>query len=117
MNDHLRKWLAKTPAPERERIAHEAQTTVGHLRQLAGGHRKASPELAERLQEASTGNLTIAGLRPDLVVLAEKILKGFSQGENESASPTMNPTVRGNAAVDQSAKNAGILSSAAQASP
>lgn len=76
MNDHLRNWLGRTPTGERERVALLAETTVGHLRQLAGGHRKASPELAERLQDASAGGLTIAGLRPDLALLAEKILKG-----------------------------------------
>ncbi|MBB1606520.1 MULTISPECIES: hypothetical protein [unclassified Pseudomonas] len=76
MSDHLRDWLAKTPAEERKRVAEEAGTTVGHLWQLAGGHRKASDKLAERLQDASSGEITIAGLRPDLVPLAEKILRG-----------------------------------------
>jgi hypothetical protein len=76
MNDHLRDWLAKTPTAERERVALEAGTTVGHLWQLAGGHRKASAELGERLQDASEGSITIAGLRPDLVSLAKKVLKG-----------------------------------------
>lgn len=76
MNDHLREWLAKTPADERERVAQRAGTSVGHLWQLAGGHRKASAELAERLQDASEGKITIAGLRPDLVTLAHKVLKG-----------------------------------------
>lgn len=78
MNDHLRDWLGKTPAEERDRVAKNAGTTVGHLWQLAGGHRKASAELAERLQDASSGEITIAGLRPDLVPLAEKVLKGAS---------------------------------------
>lgn len=76
MNDHLREWLAKTPADERERVAKTAGTTVGHLWQLAGGHRKASAELSERLQDASDLSITIAGLRPDLVPLAKKILQG-----------------------------------------
>lgn len=76
MNDHLREWLAKTPASQRESVAKAAETTVGHLWQLAGGHRKASAELAERLQDASLGEITIAGLRPDLIQLARKVLKG-----------------------------------------
>lgn len=76
MIDHLRDWLSKTSAEDRERIAKEAGTSVGHLWQLAGGHRKASAELAERLQDASCGDITIAGLRPDLVSLARKVLKG-----------------------------------------
>lgn len=76
MNEHLRLWMAKTPSDVRETVAKAAGTSVGHLRQLAGGHRKASPELAERLQEASGGELTIAGLRPDLIALAHKVLQG-----------------------------------------
>lgn len=75
MSDHLRGWLAATSAEERERVAREARTSVAHLWQLAGGHRKASPSLAERLQDASGGQITIAGLRPDLVGFAEKILR------------------------------------------
>lgn len=42
MSDHLRGWLAATSAEERERVAREARTSVAHLWQLAGGHRKAS---------------------------------------------------------------------------
>lgn len=76
MNDHLRGWLAQKSAEERDLIAKKAGTTVGHLRQLAGGHRQASAELAERLQDASSGEITIAGLRPDLVPLARKVLLG-----------------------------------------
>lgn len=76
MNDHLREWLANATADRRQLVADVAKTTVGHLWQLAGGHRKASAELAERLQDASNGEITIAGLRPDLVELAHKVLRG-----------------------------------------
>lgn len=76
MNDHLREWLASATASRRQQVAESAKTTVGHLWQLAGGHRKASAELAERLQDASAGEITIAGLRPDLVCLAHKVLLG-----------------------------------------
>lgn len=78
MNVHLRDWLAQAPAEVRDSVATAAGTTVGHLWQLAGGHRKASAELADRLQEASGGAITIAGLRPDLVELAHKVLKGVA---------------------------------------
>ncbi|MFG8966782.1 hypothetical protein ACEP11_31415, partial [Pseudomonas aeruginosa] len=87
MSDHLRGWLAATSAEERERVAREARTSVAHLWQLAGGHRKASPSLAERLQDASGGQITIAGLRPDLVGFAEKILRA-----SIDAAPTQQPT-------------------------
>lgn len=76
MSDHLREWLAKTPATRREEVAEQAGTSVGYLWQLAGGHRKAASDLAERLQDASRGEITIAGLRPDLVDLARKVLLG-----------------------------------------
>ena len=36
----------------------------------------ASADLAERLQDASGGEITIAGLRPDLLDLAHKVLRG-----------------------------------------
>lgn len=76
MNDHLRDWLASASNERRQSVAANAKTTVGHLWQLAGGHRKASADLAERLQDASSGEITIAGLRPDLVPLAHKVLLG-----------------------------------------
>jgi DNA-binding transcriptional regulator YdaS (Cro superfamily) len=76
MNDHLRDWLASTSNDRRREVATTAKTTVGHLWQLAGGHRKASAELAGRLQDASGGEITIAGLRPDLLDLARKVLRG-----------------------------------------
>lgn len=78
MSDHLREWLAKTPTPRREEVAEKAGTSVGYLWQLAGGHRKATSELAERLQDATNGEITIAGLRPDLVDLAHKVLLGVA---------------------------------------
>ncbi|MEN8639618.1 hypothetical protein VXM67_16940 [Pseudomonas sp. Rh2] len=76
MNDHLREWLASATNERRRDVAAAAKTTVGHLWQLAGGHRKASVDLAERLQDASDGEITIAGLRPDLIPFARKALKG-----------------------------------------
>lgn len=76
MSDHLREWLAKTPADRREEVAKQAGTSVGYLWQLSGGHRKATSDLAARLQDASGGEITIAGLRPDLVDFAHKVLQG-----------------------------------------
>ena len=76
MNDHLRDWLGRATNEHRQEVAAAAKTTVGHLWQLAGGHRKASVDLAERLQDASSGEITIAGLRPDLIPFARKALQG-----------------------------------------
>ena len=74
MNEHLRHWLAGAPPERREEVAKKAGTSVGHLWQLAGGHRRASVELATRLQDASGDEITIAGLRPDLEAMARKVL-------------------------------------------
>lgn len=69
MSIQLREWLRDASDAERERVAKAASTSVAYLWQLAGGHRKPSIELASRLQTASCGALTIAGLRPDIQAL------------------------------------------------
>lgn len=66
MSQQLRDWLGQTPNPKRQEVADTAGTSVAYLWQLAGGHRKASLEMAKRLQDASAGALTIEGLRPDI---------------------------------------------------
>lgn len=66
MSQQLRKWMADTPTQKREAVAAKAQTSVAYLWQLSGNHRKASLELAKRLQDASNRELTIEGLRPDV---------------------------------------------------
>lgn len=69
MCTQLREWLHGATDSERERVAAEAGTSVAYLWQLSGGHRKASIELASRLQFASDGALTVSGLRPDIHAL------------------------------------------------
>lgn len=69
MSSQLREWLRGASDAERERVAKAAATSVAYLWQLAGGHRKPSIELASRLQVASSGTLTLAGLRPDIQAL------------------------------------------------
>lgn len=69
MTMQLREWMRAASDSERERLATEASTSVAYLWQLAGGHRKASIELASRIQAASGGVITIAGLRPDIQAL------------------------------------------------
>lgn len=66
MSQQLRNWLGQTKDAQRQELAEEAGTSVAYLWQLAGGHRKASLELAKRLQDASRRELTIEGLRPDI---------------------------------------------------
>lgn len=66
MSKQLRGWLRRTSIPDREKIAGKAGTSAAYLWQLAGGHRKASLEMAKRLEEATNHELTIQGLRPDI---------------------------------------------------
>ena len=66
MSHQLRIWLSKTPPEQRKQVAQNAGTSVAYLWQLSGGHRKASLEMAKRLQDATEGKLTIEGLRTDI---------------------------------------------------
>ena len=69
MSIQISEWLNSHCDSERKQLAESAHTTVGYLWQLAGGHRKASLELASRLSTASKGSLTLEGIRPDLAEL------------------------------------------------
>lgn len=69
MTTQMQEWLKKATTPERDRVAAEAGTSVAYLYQIAGGHRNPSLELSKKLQAATSGELTIAGLRPDLYEL------------------------------------------------
>lgn len=58
MTNALRKWMAEASAAEKTKLARMAKTSVGMLRQVAGGYRtkgkpNTSPELARRLEIAS----------------------------------------------------------------
>lgn len=66
MSTQVRDWLNSHTDDERTALADSALTSVGYLWQLAGGHRKASVELAARLNKCSKGALTLEGMRPDL---------------------------------------------------
>jgi DNA-binding transcriptional regulator YdaS (Cro superfamily) len=46
-------------------FAKKAGTSVGYLRQLAGGHRKASADMAILLEEKSNGLMRREDIRPD----------------------------------------------------
>lgn len=116
MNDHWRKWFAKTAVDERERVALAAGTTVGHLRQLAGGHRRASAELAERLEAASDGELAIAFVRPDLLQFARRVLSQTTIQSGAANCLTLNQTISDAPSARQSDTPSVNLSSTSQAS-
>ena len=60
----FKKWLHKATEEEREAAATQAGTTVSYFWHLSGGHRKASPELAKKL-ELATG-VPKSEFRPDI---------------------------------------------------
>lgn len=54
----LKKWMATATPAERARLAASAKTTIGTLKQVAGGYRtegkpSTTPELARRVELAS----------------------------------------------------------------
>ena len=54
MNE-LARWLKKSSTEEQKELARRARTSVGHLQQLSGRHRKPSAALAIRLDRAAVG--------------------------------------------------------------
>ncbi len=62
LSDYIRKL---TPY-QRYQYAEKAETTVGTLYQIAGGHKKAGGMFAKRLAAASGGFVSVQELRPDL---------------------------------------------------
>jgi len=50
--------LKEIPIKELEKIAKKADTKVSYLIQIRNGHRRPSPELAERIEEATGGLVT-----------------------------------------------------------
>lgn len=59
----IKRWLRASTAKERRRLARTARTSVGLLKQIAGGHRRASATLAMRLERAA-GKLNNPKLPP-----------------------------------------------------
>jgi DNA-binding transcriptional regulator YdaS (Cro superfamily) len=57
LDDDGRKAFAARVSPS---------ASVGYLYQLAGGHRRASAEMAKRIEDATDGQVTRLELRPDL---------------------------------------------------
>lgn len=58
-------WLSLS-RQQRQIIARTCDVSVGYLRLVAGGHRKASWILAQRIERASGGAVTAKQLRPDI---------------------------------------------------
>lgn len=61
----MRTLLRTMTEPEREDFARRADSSLGYLRLIAGGHRRPSTALAKRLVDAD-GRLSLHELRPDV---------------------------------------------------
>ena len=63
----IKTYFSDLPVARREAIAAELDTTVEYLMlQIGGGHRRASAELAKRIEVATNGAVTRHDLRPDI---------------------------------------------------
>ncbi len=62
---NLRQLFDAIPPDEKRRLAESIPCNLVYLRQIAGGHRKPSPEFARRLVSADS-RLTLSALRPDI---------------------------------------------------
>ena len=50
-------FMKKFGIAEAERVSREAGTTFGYFKQIAYGHRRPSPELAEKFEKASDSQM------------------------------------------------------------
>lgn len=66
MSTQMRSWLHKKTKEERSIVAQKAGVSVGYFWQISGGHKRPSLETSKALQDATHGELTIEGLRPDI---------------------------------------------------
>lgn len=66
----LIEYKRKHGAEAWQQLAEQAGTSVGYLNLLAYRQRQPSPDMAARLLRASGGQLTLAGLLPDLAAAA-----------------------------------------------
>jgi len=62
----MKAFLKVSSKSELIRAAELAGTTVNYFRQIAGGHRKASPLLAKKIEKSTDGKVGRACLRPDV---------------------------------------------------
>lgn len=53
MTNELLKWRQKATRDDWSRLANLAETTTGYLDQIAYGNRRASPQLAERIEKGT----------------------------------------------------------------
>lgn len=63
----LKTYMSNLSATERLKLAKKLKTTSDYLmHQIGGGHRRASAEMAKRIEEATGGVVTRHELRSDI---------------------------------------------------
>lgn len=73
----LKNWMTAATAKEKVALARRAKTSVPHLFQLSGGHRRASAELAISIEKAA---LTLRKINPTLPELRREDMNGACRG-------------------------------------
>lgn len=61
----MKTYLKQATPAQRETLAQAVDSSVGYLYLIGGGHRRASPDLCQRLVAAEK-KLTLTELRPDI---------------------------------------------------
>lgn len=63
----MHSYMSALSIPDRAKFAAKVGTTVDYLmHQVGGGHRRASPELAKRIEKLTQGKVSRRDLRPDI---------------------------------------------------
>lgn len=62
----LREFIEKHGVAAARDVAAEAGTNYAYFSQIAYGHRRASPHMAQRIEKATGGEVTLCELRPDI---------------------------------------------------
>jgi len=62
----LKTYYLGLPPTDRSAFADRAGTTMGYLSLVINGHRRASPELARKLYDASGKTVPLGAIRPDI---------------------------------------------------
>lgn len=63
----LKTYMINLSAADRLRLAKKLKTSPDYLmHQIGGGHRRASAEMAKRIEDATGGGVTRHELRPDI---------------------------------------------------
>ena len=71
MYNQLHRWRLSSSAEEWERLAVLAETSTGYLNQIAYGNRKPSPDLANKIEKASSTFLDKPTLSKEILVFGD----------------------------------------------